>query len=514
MTDRAAAVPFFSRANLPAIGAGLAFGAGLGLVSPPVGLAELGWGMIAPLLVVLAGARTPWERFRTGWFAGTVGVLALFYWVARTLVHFGGLPWVAGLALLALYCLAFGLPYAVLGLAVAPLRRALGPWWGLALATVWVAVEWLQPAIFPYFQGSFQFRRAWIWQLASVFGPFGVSWLLVAVNAALAELWLRRREGARAPVAPLAVVAALGLGAVSFGAWRHAKVGAVLASAPAARVGFWQARRFMTRPAARGVETMPPLLEITRTLAASKPDLIVWPEGAIYPTPDQEPQRTLLADVAREGGVPLIIGATTTVVDAAAPGGKREWNSAWMFGADGEVVGHYDKMVLLAFGEQLPAVIEPLRPYLGGAGGMTPGTEVVTFTTGTFRFTVPICYEILLESQVRRMADADVLVNITNDAWFGHTSEPHQHLMLAAAAAMQFGRPVVRVAVTGTSAVVEPDGTLVGETPTFTEQSGILDVRVAAVPTVWRTWGQYFPHACTAAGALLLALAGRRSTAA
>jgi apolipoprotein N-acyltransferase len=167
-------------------------------------------------------------------------------------------------------------------------------------------------------------------------------------------------------------------------------------------------------------------------------------------------------------------------------------------------------MVPLPFGEYLPfAETFPfLYDLIDGPGNFKAGTNPTLFEAEGTTFATPICYEAILPRAIRRLQEADVFVNITNDAWFGDTAAPHQHAMLAVARAVEFGRPMVRVAYTGVNMIVEPHGRVVYETSPFTEAAEVVELRLGKVDTPYRRWGDLFAFACLALSGLSIALLG------
>ncbi len=508
---------FFSRANAPVLAAALFSGAVLRLVSPPIGLHWLHWVSFVPLLLAVAtpapvspvtgrgwfGRLVRGRNFRLGYLTGFSGVFLLFFWLAQTIDTFSNIPLPVAAMIVGLFAAVFGLPYGLLGASVAPLRARLGAGWVFAFPTLWVAAEFAQPALFPYYQGVGQYRNPYTWQLASVFGAYGLSWLIIATNATVAEVVLARRAGARAPVLPMVITGACLVGTVGFGAWRFAHVEAQLQQAPVAKIALLQQGVSMVQHISeRGQVVLKGWLDLTARVVADKPDLVIWPEGSIYDTPTDRRVRTGFAEMSRKGEFAFFLGGGTREADPDDPKKRASWNSAYLFGKDGEVKGRYDKMVPMPFGEYLPWPVSYLKPYIDGVGSFRAGDEATVFHTEKFSFTSPICYEAILEAQMRVLSDADVFVNITNDGWFGDTAAPHQHAMLAAAYATELGRPMVRVAYTGISMVVEPHGVIRYETVPYTEVAEVVDLRLATFETPYRTWGRYFPHLC----ALLVAL--------
>ncbi len=484
-------------------------GAAWALAAPPVGWAWLGWVHLAPALVGMALAQTPWRRGLVGYTTGAGLLVAVCAWMPATVERFAGLPPYAAVAVLALYVAVFALPWAGLGLAIAPLRARFGAHWVWAAAVVWVALEYLLPSTFRFFLGSVHYREPWVWQLAAVVGPLGVSALAVSTAAALAELVLARRERRGPPVATGVELGAVWAATLAFGAWREATVEAGLARSPVVRVAYVQRAELPPRRE-RGMAALRDWARRSRAVLAAqppsaRPELVVWPESAFLPNPAEGEARRELAAFAAGEHVALLLGAGTT-----EPG--RETNSVYLFLPDGTVGGRYDKQALLPFAEGVPSGLGWARAWVPQLGALAAGEETVVFAASSFTFTAPICYEAVLAEQVRAMDDADLLVNVTNDAWFGASQAPHLHAMLAAAAAMTSGRPLLRVAYTGASGLVEPHGAIVQPADLGTDAGTVVAVRLGAVEAPARTWGAGFgPGAVVIAAGLVFASAHKRS---
>ncbi len=497
------------RANLPAVGAALFSGLVLKLVSPPYGLAFLHWFTFVPLLVVVATPTTR-RNFKLGYLSGFFAVWSLFFWLAQTIDLFSNIPLPLAALIIALFAAVWGVPYGILCMAVHPLRRHFGAWWILLFPCVWVAGEFLQPALFPYYQGVGQYRTPYTWQLASVFGAMGVSWLVLATNSALAEVVLSRREGRPLPVLPVGIVVLLFAANLGFGYWRFHDVERQLAEAPTARVSILQQGVTMVqRIQDRGPEVLKGWLELTSKVVDQHPDLVVWPEGSIYYNPTDKRVQPVFEKMTSEYGFAFLVGGGTREADPDDPSKRASWNSAYLFGTDGKIAGRYDKMVPMPFGEYLPWPFSYLDRWIDGVGHFRAGSVPTVFQTEKFSFTTPICYEAILEGQMRTLANADAYVNITNDGWFGDTAAPHQHAMLSAALAVEMGRPMLRIAYTGISMVIEPHGVIKHETAPYTEVAEVVELRLAKFDTPYRTWGRLFPWVCALAAVAALAVARR-----
>ena len=500
----------FSKRNLPRTLAALVSGLVLTLVSPPFGFAWLHWVTFVPFLWALR----PGEHrlnFKLGYLCGFSGVFCLFFWLAQTITIFSNIPLVLAALIVVLFAAVWGLPYGLVAMAVHPLRARFGRGWVALFPAVWVAMEYLQPALFPYYQGVGQYRAPYVWQLASVFGAMGVSYLILLVNSALAEALIAGREGARRSAAVVVVALSVFAANLGFGAWRYARVEAELTAAPVLRASLLQQKVSMvTRLQDRGQDVLKGWLNLTKQVVGSKPDLVVWPEGSIGYNPHEGKVKEIFSELSRQGDFDFLVGGGTFERDDA--GKRTSWNSCYLFGRDGELRGRYDKMVPLPFGEYLPWPVSYLRDYIEGVGNFRAGTEPRVFDTGRYTFTTPICYEAILEDQMRQLMHADLFVNITNDGWFGNTAAPHQHAMLSAVHAVELGRPMLRVAYTGVSMVVEPHGNIPVYTTPYTDVAEVVPVRMGKFETPYRTWGGWFPLAASLVGALALGISVRRGT--
>ncbi len=492
----------------------------LSLLAPPANWHWLHWVAYLPMFWVLH-PETPRSNRWLSVLYGTVGVALIFRWIVHTIVVFSPIPWIGAVAILGLFGLAFGSPFVLLWPMVHPLRRRLGLGWVLALPALQVVLEWISMwvMLFPYSHGVTQYRVPYTWQIASVTGVWGLTYLVFLVNAVLAEAMYRRREGRDAPLVPIASVVCLLGGVVLFGAWRYERIEASLREAPRLRVAQLQSDKGMEyRMATSSQEGFEDWLRQTQSVPAGT-DLAIWAEGACPYNLNDEPgvveiPRLLLAESAKRQSLELIVGAGARVREEGEDGvvQMRNFNSVYHFRADGTMQGRYDKMVPLPFGEYMPlSGFFPQLPRILGIGSFQSGDTPVIFESEEARIAAPICYEATLPGVCRRFEDAQMLVNVTNDAWFGDSSAPHQHAMLAAIRAVELGMPVFRSAYTGISMVIEPHGAIHYETVPFTEVARVVEVRLGPQATFYARWGDWFVALCAGGLGLGLGLARRRS---
>jgi apolipoprotein N-acyltransferase len=424
--------------------------------------------------------RTPRGALADGWLAGTVFYLVLLRWLDHTFLHFSAIPWPLTwlpITALAAYCALY---LALTAAAVAWLRDRIGAAAALGLVPVlWVAGEWLRGHLmggFPWgLLGYSQHAVLPVIQIAELAGVYGVSFLIALVNAALAALigvgWRRA-----APV--IAVAGLLLVGSLGFG-WSALRRQDPAAGGPV-QVGLIQPSIEQTLkwdPAyhARILDTYEAL---TREAARSRPAVILWPETATTIFLRGDP--ALLAWLTRlsgELGTPLLIGS---IDREDGPAGKF-LNSAFLLMGQG-ITGKYDKIHLVPFGEYVPLgwLLGFVRGWAEFISDFGAGKTETVFRLGEdARFGTVICYEVIFPELFRGFVagGAEFMGNITNDAWFGRTSGPWQHLGMLPLRAVEHRVAIARAANTGISAFVDPSGRVTRWLPLF--ERGVLDGRVS-----------------------------------
>jgi apolipoprotein N-acyltransferase len=493
-------------------------GAALALAFPNFGWGLLAWVALVPLLLAIEGQPLNLV-FSYGCVQGIVFYGATFYWLALTMrryVHLALVP-AAGETLLvaAVEAVFVG---GTLAAAMFITRRVRVP----LLATLpiaWAASEWLRsffPVGFPWNPlGVALHRDLPAIQFSELTGVYGVSALIVLVNVALYRLAFARQSlGGRLWTGLPA--AALLLAAIAFGSWRIHE----LDQAPAlGKLRVAMAQGDIPQSLKWNASMLAPSFRVyqraTESLAHDHPDLVVWPEtaaafvfqpGHAYPVPLylHRDYKERLLTLARDTHEPILFGAPALNFGRY---GVSTRNRAYLVSADGRVAGYYDKILLVPFSEYIPfprifgyffhQLVETIGP-------LTAGSRQTILDTGEARLGVLICYESIFPDFARRAvkAGAEILVNITNDAWYGKTSAPYQLLAMAAMRAVENHTPLVRVGNTGISAVVTPTGRIVGATRIFTRATEIETVEWKTTGTFYSEFGDLFAEACFALLAL------------
>jgi len=490
--------------------AALAVGSGLLLAAsfPSVDWEWLAWVGLWPLLRAIDD-RSPARAFRLGWLTGFVFYLCTMYWVGYTIRHYANLPLpiVAGIVVLMASVLAVyhGLFAAGLRLFARGGRSVV--WVAPAL---WVTLEWLRGWFFIGFPwgdlGYSQYRFHDLVQIAEVTGVYGVSAVLVLFNVVAAEVLRERGRDVRRQLPALVTVTVLVFVLPALGRWRVA----TLAHEPivgSMRVGLTQGNVEQDRkwdPAFQN-ETLDRYHRLTLAAAQEGAHLIVWPETAA-PFFLQEPgaRRESVLELARQAKVPLLIGSPA--FERHEGNEIEQRNRAYLIEPDGREGAFYDKMQLVPFGEYVPfqRVLFFVNQLVTAVATLGPGEETTVFQIPEGRFGVLICYEGIFPALTRRFVNggADFLVNVTNDAWYGRTAAPYQHLVQATFRAIENRVPLVRAANTGISAIVDADGRIRWQGPLFEMLWHVDDIHWTGVRTFYTRFGDVFVWLCVFVTAL------------
>jgi apolipoprotein N-acyltransferase len=446
-----------------------------------------------PGLLALLGGAPGWRRaaaigFAWGWGHHLAGI----YWVTHAILVDAATWW----WLVPLAAPALALPLAAFCVPPALAAWALPPGWPrlLGFAGAWVLAELARGLLFTGFPWNLM-GTAWAFaalpvQAAAFLGVHGLS-LLTVLLAGLPVLG-RARPLAGGALA-LALLAALG-------AWRLA---GVEGAAPAHRLLLVQGNveQSMKWAPEERIAIFERYLRLTNEALAHAPGgevppIVIWPETAspFLLAQDSEAQR-LMARVLDGTGATLLAG---TVRADWGPGGQLErvFNSLAALDAGGEVVALYDKAHLVPFGEYMP--LSGLLPVRLAAGGMdfTPGPGPVALSApGVPPFGALICYEVIFPGAVTPRPRPGWLVNVTNDAWFGHSAGPWQHLAAARMRAVEEGLPLARAAQTGISTVFDAFGRRGEILPLGVEGTLWAGLPPALPPTPFARWGLAIPAA-------------------
>jgi apolipoprotein N-acyltransferase len=418
------------------------------------------------LLMWLWQDAAPREAARLGFWFNFATFAAGTYWLYISIHGFGNAPvWLALFLMLGLVAI-MGLYHAALGYAVARWLPARGVMrWLVALPAAWLLIEWWRGWFlsgFSWLSLGYSQSDTWLAGFAPLVGVYGISALLLVSAGALTALLLG--SGRVRLIAAVVLVLPWAAGAALHGrSWTHAAGGPVPVAVVQGAIP--QDEKWLESNHATTLERYQSLTE--RVLASQPVRLIVWPESATADVAnDIVPYINRLYREARAHGTTLVVGMLRA---ESAPGGTRYFNSVL---ALDDRLNSYDKHHLVPFAEFFPVphfVRTWMRlmslPYSDLTAG--PATQP-TLPAAHLELGATVCYEDAYgSSMLSVLPRADALVNVTNDAWFGHSSARHQHLQIARMRALEAGRYMVRAANDGISAVIGPHGELLARAPEF-----------------------------------------------
>jgi apolipoprotein N-acyltransferase len=492
------------------------------LAFPLPGLYVVSWIALAPLLTALLRARvpetiqldesqkllpaSPWQGFLLGYACGIVWYVGACYWVYDTMHQYGGLSAPIALFVLLLFSLYLGLYHGVFGLLVSLLARkdSFNRLALIAAPFLWVGVELARTRIsgFPWnLLGITQVDNIPLTRMATFTGVYGLSFEIALVNVAFAAAFLVPRNK-RKMLLVASVAAAVLLQA---GRWMPlpplaADRTAVLLqeNLPVAESEPWTTEDF-----ARNLREFSSL-SLNAVPPGQHPELIVWPES---PAPFQTNDtvfRDAISKLAQQAQAWVVVGA----IGVDSP--QKVFNSAALVSPTGDWDGRYSKIHLVPFGEYVP--FASLFSFAGGltqaVGNFTHGTSRTPLQAGNLKLGTFICYESIFPDEIRQLVaqGAQVLVNISNDGWYGDSGAWAQHLNQARMRAVENHRWLLRDTNTGLTASIDPYGRILTHAERKTRVALAAPYALVGATTFYSDHGDWFAYLCAiiSVGALLV----------
>jgi apolipoprotein N-acyltransferase len=476
----------------------------------------LAWIAFIPLIAYLSRVKTPLRAFGGGWIAGAIELFTLLIWMPPVLERYGGLPvWLAWTAYALLILVLSSFSGAACYITKQMMRRG-GDSLLLLFPAVWILLEYVQTKIpfggFPWLLVGYT-QPDWLSlaQIADLTGVFGVSFLVLWFGGAVFRIFQYKGRTVAAywpiVVAVLLIAGSLVYGRISLNRWDALQADNHVAMLQG-NLSPDESGRALEEKYIQGYVQMAGDLKSPRT------DLLVLPESptpVLYQSDDR--YRRTLEDLARRYTYGMIFN---NIRSDGTGEGVRYYNSAFFLDRNGVITGVYDKTHLVPFGEYIPLsnVFVFIKTITMGVGEFHPGRDFRVLRLGEFPVNAVICFEAIFPDLVRKFVrdGSRLIVNLTNDGWYGDSAAPYQHFSITRWRAIENRRYFLRAANSGISAVITPAGRIQTATGVLSQAVCEGSFAFVAEQTFYTRYGDVFVFLCAiiVCSFLIPAIAGRR----
>lgn len=480
----------------------------LAISFPKPAISICAWFAFVPLFLAM-GKKSPGSAFKLGFVCGLTAYGGILYWVNIVMTTYGKLPMAVSFCLYLLLSAYIASYIGTIGYLVnRGERKGISPLFSFPF--LWVGFEFIRAFAltgFPWAElGHSQYRTLPLIQISDITGVYGISFLIALANITIYRILkgIVRKDGAAYPTRSALTLLVLMAITIGYGFYRlnqpeHGdSLKVVLVQGNIPQDVKWD-------PAFQE-NTVSIYERLTRKAYTTSGSLIIWPESALpFYLQTEEQYATRIKTLAAELKSCMIVGSPAFEKRDEQ---MRYLNSAFLLSPKGEILGRSDKMHLVPFGEYVP--LQKMLPFVNkmvaGIGDFSPGLRATPLNTGKGELGVLICFEGIFPELAREYvrAGSRLLVNITNDAWFGRSSAPYQHLSMTVFRAVENRVPLVRAANTGISSVIDSKGHIRGMTPLFQETYLSGEVRLGGGRTIYNSYGDFFAWFCLLVSTLIV----------
>lgn len=474
---------------------------------PPYGFGTMAWIALVPLLIALQRG-TLKESVIIGFLAGFVGSVGLIYWITYVTVIYGKQSWLTGLAAMLILAAYLSVYVALFAGGVSYLKERGVPQ-VITAPLLWTCLEYLKSNLltgFPWENLAYsQYLNTPLIQIADITGIYGISFMLVFINAVICDslrgLALGFQKQTNKTLAVEMMIAFLLLfGLLAYGQLRIQEMRNKLTAAPSIDVALIQGNIDQSLKWDRLYQqrTLATYNSLSKQALPCGSGLVIWPETALpFYFQDGDLKSRQVVRTARETGKWLIFGSPSY---RNKPGGADFFNSAFLLSPEGQVVGRYDKVHLVPYGEYVPyrGSSPSIGKLVAGEADFHAGEGYFPISLSEHKMGVLICYEGIFPeaSRLYKQRGAELLVNITNDAWFGFSSAPYQHLSMTVFRAVENRLYLLRAANTGISAIIDPVGRIISQSALHVTTILPGKARFIDSQTFYMAYGDLFTFLC------------------
>lgn len=484
---------------------------------PPFNLYPLAWISLVPLLLAIEDRNTK-KTFYSGLVTGSVYYLGTVYWVFHSMYVYGHVPAVASLCLLILLCFYLSLYTGVFSVLFKLIYIRLHLPAVIVAPVLWVTLEYARTYIITGFPWSLigysQYSFLPLIQISDITGVYGISFIVSAINGLIFDLIRLRKTGLSDEVPRRYVISgaiALALIMIASLFYGSAKLKYIdqgsNVTVTVLQGNIDQDKKWDRNHQREVVDTYK---NLTLAAASEKPDLVVWPESALpFIFGHDEDLTNEISDLQKQINSHMLIGSV--LIKSSGKGKSLLSNSVIMLSPGTDSIEVYDKIHLVPFGEYVPLgnLFPFVKKLVTAIGDFDQGKDVIVMNTPFAKIGNLICYEIAFPGLVRKFIDngANLIVTVTNDAWFGRTSAPYQHFSMAVFRAIENRVPVARSANTGISGFIDSRGRIMQKSDIFVKASLTGEISIGNEKSFYTGYGDVFAYACVIM-ALIMVLTG------
>jgi apolipoprotein N-acyltransferase len=490
-------------------------GALITLSFPPFDFFPLAWAALVPFLLSLWN-KNAGEAFRSGYIFGIAYFFGTLYWIYHSINYYGGVSFLPSVCVVLLLCAYLGLYPAIFSSIFSTMIRKTRSPALLIAPVIWVALEFIRSYAltgFPWSSiGYSQYKFLPLIQVSDLTGVYGISFLVIAVNGAIVDIFSLKKRVKDMPLFPVfftvsgfAFLIVIMLSTLGYGFWRlgQQRNGQII-KVSIVQGNIEQDKKW--EPLFQK-EVLDTYFDLSKKASKMSPQLIVWPETAAPFLFDYDAQNTeQLIGFQKELGSDLLFGSV--LINERSGEKNLLTNSAVLLDRQGKIAYVYDKIHLVPFGEYVPlrSVLFFIDKIAVGIGDYIPGKQYARAETGFGSFGTLVCYEVIFPGLVRKFfaTGGDFIVNITNDAWFGKTSGPYQHFSMAVFRAVENRKPVIRSANTGISGFIDSNGKVVARSQLFQRLVLTEMIKTDTTMTFYTKYGDLFSYLCIVISLILL----------
>ncbi len=468
------------------------------------------WIAIIPLLFAIQNISFG-KSFRLGFIAGLFHFFSLLYWLIDTMRLYGGLPLFASIPvffLLSSYLAIYTALFSACASIIISKRSFFATLF--LIPALWTSLEYLRSVayILGFSWGAIGYSQVFfthIIQISDIFGVYGVSFLIMLVNAALFFIFglIYDKPVIKKKIlyASIVIITSLAF-TLLYGNRQIRLIDTDIAKADKKKIAIVQGNIDQTIKWNKNFieQIIKKYINLSLSLKKDKPELIVWPETAVPYLPKLEIGLIKsIRECANQTEAYFLIGSHGITIEK-----ERDFllNSAYIMNPDGNISARYDKSHLVPFGEYVPFGdwLPFIKKIVVGDHDFMPGEKGKTIKWNNCNLGIQICFETIFPEIAGKMAknNADIFLNITNDTWFGNSDAPYRHFEIAVFRAVENKKSLVRSANSGISGAIDPLGRIIATTPLFEEAAETYTVPILKKKTLYARCGDFFAIICIA----------------